>query len=487
MGEYLTPGVYTENKKNGYSPIESVSTSTGAYVGIALRGKVGKPTIVTSWSDYIKKYAGGLESPFIINSDLAYAVNGFFKNGGKRCYINRVDNGASESASLTINTTENEVTVGALDEGDWGNDVAATIIENTYTTGTFDVRITFNDEVEVYSALSNDPAEQTYFAKWINNRSSLVKFSDGKLVATAESKLTGGVTGNDNLTDADYLRALEEFDPIIDDINLLSVPGQTSTPMLKSILDYCSKTAEVFPILDMPPYSSVEELRTIRQQLTGVVGALYDPWIKVIDPISTTGDYRDVPPSGHIMGIYARTIAERGTHKAPAGVEADVRGIVDLTTIRSVGGQNSGGDTDFMNPVSINAIITKPNYGIVVWGARTLNTDTNFRYVSDVLFNIMIKKSIRNGTQWCCFEPNYIDAPMWTRAYNTVRAYLHTLWMNGQLAGASESEAFWIQIDGENNTQETIDNGFFYIDFAYAPTKPAEFIVNRIQHGIVSY
>lgn len=478
MGEYLTPGVYTENVSSGYRPLESVSTTTGAFIGITKRGIVGKPTLVTSWSDYIRKYAGGMETPFMTNSDLAYAVHGFFTNGGKRCFIVRVDNGSSVSASAIIGEDDEEFLVQALDEGDWGNEVEITITKNTDFNGTFDVAVKYKSIKEIYTALTNDIDDSKYFAAYINKRSSLVKITDGKLVETTATKLRGGLCGNDALLDKDYLGALEKFDPIIDDVNLLAIPGQTSTPMLKGILDYCAKTSEVFPILEMPPFLSVMDEKEIRKDLTGIVGAIYDGWYTVVDPISTTGEPRIIPPSGHIMGTFARTIMKRGTHKAPAGVECDIRGIIDLTARRSTG------ETDMMNPVSINAVIAKPNYGIVIWGARTLSVDTNFKYVSDQLFNIMIKKSVRNGTQWLVFEPN--DEQLWRQAKITVRAYLHTLWLNGQLMGKTADEAFWVQVDEENNPEETRNQGFLYIDFAYAPIKPAEFIVERITHSMIT-
>jgi phage tail sheath protein FI len=513
LGEYLTPDVYTENKSNSYKPIESVATTTTGFVGISQRGKVGNPTLVTSWSDYINKFAGGLDTPFMRESDLAYAVRGFFQNKGKRAFIVRADNGGSMAASVTLDvimtdlayirdsgneepaflqndTVEqayiqgldantNQITITALDEGEWGNELTVTVEANEDFDNTYDVVIKFRDLVESYSALSNDLMNQRYFAKWINQRSSLVNFSGGILSPVGTVTLSGGADGNDGLIDSDYDRALEAFDPIIEDINLLVVPGQTSTPMLKKILDYCSVTGEVFPILEMPAYLNVLEERAIRKELTGVVGAIYDPWLKVNDPISLTGEYRDVPPGGHLAGIFSRVISERGVHKAPAGVEADVRGIIDLTTRRVKG------ETDLMNPVSINTIVPRKNYGICVWGARTLNPDTNFRYVSDELLNIMIKKSIRLGTQWCVFEPNYIDAPLWRDVKKSIEAYLETLRRNGQIAGKYSWESYWVQVDSENNTQETIDNGFLYIDFGYAPTKPAEFVVERVQHGMI--
>jgi phage tail-like protein len=102
LGEYLTPGVYTENKPNSYRPIGSVTTTTTAIIGTSLRGKIGVPTLITSWSEYINKYAGGLDSPYVRNSDLAYSVRGFFQNSGKRAFINRVDNCTSLCAKIIL-------------------------------------------------------------------------------------------------------------------------------------------------------------------------------------------------------------------------------------------------------------------------------------------------------------------------------------------------------------------------------------------------
>ena len=208
-------------------------------------------------------------------------------------------------------------------------------------------------------------------------------------------------------------------------------------------------------------------------------GAVYLPWFKVLDPLSSNGEPRITPPSGHIAGVFARQTNERGVHKAPAGVEADIRGIVEV--VQSF----SDGDSEVLNPASVNVILRRPNYGIVIWGARTLTSDRTMIYVSDQRLNTFIKQSLENGTQWAVFEPN--DERLWRALRVTCEEFLHTLWsVDGALFGATAHEAFFVKCDAENNTQETIDRGFVFVDIGYAPVKPAEFVVLRIAHSMRS-
>jgi hypothetical protein len=194
--------------------------------------------------------------------------------------------------------------------------------------------------------------------------------------------------------------------------------------------------------------------------------ALYYPWIKVDGP---DGEAIDVPPCGHIAGVYARSDNERGVHKAPANEV--VRGALGATV------QITKGEQDTLNPSGINCIRTFPGRGIRVWGARTLSSDPAWRYVNvRRLFNY-VEASIERGTQWVVFEPN--DADLWARARRDVSAFLTGVWRDGALFGATAGEAFFVKCDAENNPPDVRDRGQLYIDVGMAPVKPAEFVVFR--------
>lgn len=471
MAEYLSPGVYIED--NPTPPvIEAVSASTGGFVGIAQRGEVGKPIFITSWNAYINTFAFGMNSPFLANSDLAYAVYGFFQNGGKRCYVMRV---AGEGASVAELT--GDLVIKAKDAGEWGNKIKVSITANADKTGDFDVRVTLDsEEVEAFKGLTNTSGEENYWIDVLDDQSNFIKGISGDL-AVSEVSLTNGADGITDITDTDYTEALAKFD-VIDDLNLLCVPGQTSTTVNSAVMTYCEGRGDVFAILDAPEASTVESVLALRKTMSCKNAALYFPWIKVADPLSKTGKLRSCPPCGHIMGVYARTIAERGVWKAPAGTEAIIRGAIEVTTTLT------SGDTDVLNPAGIVSIIPKTNYGIVIWGARDLHPNSSMKYISDVLLDINIKKSVYNGTQPFVFEPN--DSKTWTRVKTTIESFLDGLWRDGALFGDKASEAYYVKCDEDLNTQAMRNQGKLICEIGYANKKPAEFVIFRFSHEVAS-
>lgn len=475
MAEYLSPGVYIEDNPNP-PVVEAVSASTGGFVGITQRGAVGKPIFINSWNAFINNFAFGMNSPFLADSDLAYAVYGFFQNGGKRCYVMRVASEAAKKATLSA-TGSNTVVINAKDEGTWANKLKVAITANADNSANFDIAVTLDsEEVEVFKNVSNTVGSENY---WIDvlEQSNFIEGVSGTLAVVSATALTGGADGTSDIADADFTGALKNFD-VIDDLNLLCIPGQTSTAVNSAVMTYCENRKDVFAILDAPEASTVETVLALRKSMSCKNAALYFPWIKVTDPLSKTGKLRSCPPCGHVMGVYARTIAERGVWKAPAGTEAIVRGAIEVTTTLT----NS--DTDTLNPAGIVSIIPKTNYGIVIWGARDLHPDSSMKYISDVLLDINIKKSIFNGTQPFVFEPN--DSKTWTRVRATIEAFLDGLWRDGALAGEKSSEAYYVKCDEDLNTPAMRSQGKLICEIGYANKKPAEFVIFRFSHEVAS-
>lgn len=198
-------------------------------------------------------------------------------------------------------------------------------------------------------------------------------------------------------------------------------------------------------------------------------GAVYYPWIRVGNPLGN-GESMLVPPCGHMAGIYARSDTERGVHKAPANEVA--RGAMAIEN------QITKGEQDILNPIGVNCIRAFPGRGIRVWGARTLSSDPQWRYINvRRLFNF-IEESIELGTQWVVFEPNDLD--LWERIKRDIRAFLTRVWRAGALFGATADEAFYVKCDEELNTVEIRDAGQIIIEIGVAPVKPAEFVIFRI-------
>ncbi len=254
----------------------------------------------------------------------------------------------------------------------------------------------------------------------------------------------------------------------IEEIAIVCAPGQTDPAIQDAVLTHCEKMRYRFAILDAPETIESGGVDKIKKPRDSKYGAYYFPWIKVFDPAS--GGEIFVPPSGHMAGIYARSDAERGVHKAPAN--EIVRGALDLKY------NITKGEQDLLNPKGINCIRNFPNRGIRVWGARTISSDPEWRYVNvRRLFN-MVEQSIENGTQWVVFEPN--DQKLWKRVNRNITAFLLRVWRDGALFGETPEQAFFVKCDNETNPPEVIDAGQLVVEIGMCPTKPAEFVIFRI-------
>jgi phage tail sheath protein FI len=173
-----------------------------------------------------------------------------------------------------------------------------------------------------------------------------------------------------------------------------------------------------------------------------------------------------------MAGIYARVDGDRGVHKAPANETVNV--------ITKFAQDVSQREQDVLNPIGINALRFFPQRGYRVWGARTLSSDTTWKYINVRRLFIFVEKSIQVGTQWVVFEPN--DEPLWSRVRQTIENFLTTVWRSGALQGLTPKDAFYVKCDlGVTMTQDDIDNGRLIVEIGIAPVKPAEFVIFRIQ------
>ncbi len=261
---------------------------------------------------------------------------------------------------------------------------------------------------------------------------------------------------------------LKTFDDV-DEINLVCAPGISDPAIVDAILTHCEVRKDRFAILDSPEVIEDGGVEKLPKPRDSKYGAYYFPWIEVYDP--EKGNIF-VPPSGHMAGIYARTDAERGVHKAPAN--EIVRGALGLRY------NVSRGEQDILNPKGINCIrdFSRRGRGIRVWGARTVSSDASWRYINVRRLFIMIEQSIEIGTQWVVFEPN--DQTLWKKITRDIRAFLYRIWRTGALFGKTPEEAFYVKCDEETNPPEVIDAGQVITEIGICPVKPAEFVIFRI-------
>jgi len=269
----------------------------------------------------------------------------------------------------------------------------------------------------------------------------------------------------------------------VDEVTMLCVPdllaaferGMIDAEGFKAVqlamIAHCELMSDRVAILDTPPGLNAQQVKEWRVDHAGYdskYAALYWPRIKVMDPIQGKAIF--VPPSGHVAGIWARNDDTRGVHKAPANEV--IRGVIALEL------NITKGEHDQLNPVAVNCIRAFAGQGIRVWGARTLSSDPEWRYLNvRRLFNF-VEESILSGTNWVVFEPN--DPKLWDSVKRTVTMFLRRVWRDGALFGRTPAEAFYVKCDEENNPPENRDAGILTVEIGIAPVKPAEFVVFRI-------
>ncbi|OJV89606.1 MAG: hypothetical protein BGO39_37250 [Chloroflexi bacterium 54-19] len=289
---------------------------------------------------------------------------------------------------------------------------------------------------------------------------------------------TADITGDSvDRTGVGGLEALDDVTMVIvPDLMTLYLNGTIDLKGVQvvqtAIMNHCEAMKNRVAILDAPPDMNAQQIRNWRMNEANYdsqYAALYYPWIEIDNP-AQKGKTMFSPPSGHMAGIWARSDAERGVHKAPAN--EIVRGAVGLERNITMGEQ------DGLNPNGINCIRAFPGRGIRVWGARTLSSDPSWRYINvRRLFNF-VEASIKNGTQWVVFEPNDFD--LWARIRRDINAFLYSVYLTGAFFGLSPDQAYFVKCDAEINPPETIDQGIVVTEIGFAPVKPAEFVVFRV-------
>ena len=292
--------------------------------------------------------------------------------------------------------------------------------------------------------------------------------TDGTLPAAAA--YAGAMVG----TAKSGLMAFED----LEDISIVAAPGYsqgyTNGNLLRvaqiqaSLISHCERMRYRIAVLDSPNDQTVGGVRTFRGQVDSTHGALYYPWIKVVDPV--TEEELLLPPSGFVSGIYARNDVEKGVHKAPANEV--VRMAVGFEFLLNKAQQ------DVLNPEGVNCFRFFEGRGYRLWGARTISSDPEWKYVNLRRYFAYLERSLERGTQWVVFENNH--EPLWANVRRTVEDFLFNEWKSGHLMGEKPQEAYFVRCDRSTMTQNDIDNGRLICLIGVAPVRPAEFVIFRI-------
>jgi len=244
-----------------------------------------------------------------------------------------------------------------------------------------------------------------------------------------------------------------------------------------ALVQQCEQRRDRIALLD-PPFAAARDdalglsaVRAWRSRFDSQYAAFYYPWIKVVNPLrSPTALTRPVPPSGHVAGFYAQSDFQVGVHKAPAN--GPLVWTEDVTIVIDDAAHG------LLNPAGINVIRSLPGRGIRIFGARTVSSDTDWRFVNVRRLLMMIEKAIAVAIQWAVFEPN--NTLTRAKLNLTLTSFLLALWQTGALTGATANEAFFVKCDEANNPPDERNNGRLLAEVGVAPSQPFEFIVLRI-------
>jgi uncharacterized protein len=504
---YASPGVYVEEVDKGTKPIEAVGTSMAAFVGItaeasrkavdpisgarvAVESMLNKATLVTNWTQFTDIFGG-----FVSGAYLPDAVYGYFSNGGGPCYITSLrtlqegDTPATAAEATIPSGKGTSFKAVAKAAGPGGNNLKVSIKHDPAEKDKAPETFTVSVGGETQSGLSmkksgpgSHISDATFDAVTITDVGAAAAMPD-----EGTYELSGGglqpLTPKDFIGDPTARSGLGGLEAL-DDVRLVVCPDvmagydgsneakERVKMVQEAMITHCELMRYRFAVLDAPPGLNAQQAKEWRNYVNfdTSYAALYYPWIQIADLSGSGSTTKFVPPSGHMVGIYNRTDAERGVHKAPAN--EIVRGAIGLELTLSRGEQ------DTLNPISVNCIRTFPGRGIRVWGARTLSSDGSWRYINVRRLFITVEASLDIGMQWVVFEPN--DRMLWAKVRRDVNSFLRVIWRSGALFGSTPDEAFYVKCDDELNPSEIRDLGQLIVEVGLAPVKPAEFVIFRI-------
>lgn len=520
------PGVYVQEVSSGVHTIAGVGTSATAFVDVFDRGPLGTAVMVTSWAAFERTF-GGLAA----TSEASYGLQQFFLAGGAVAWVVRVATAEAQAASVSLDRDgaaggKHVFTARAANPGKWGANLQvavwkpATAPADQFNLNIREVKttagVTSVVASESYLNVSAKPGTPTYAPDVVNAASALVRLDAGEdsgspkaaqpdargvLPAEAWIALTGGADSNpptgDQLigteTAGTGLWALDRIAPAV--FNLVCLPaaarlGDSGKPPEATKPSAAYQTAiakaaafardrRAFLLVDPPAeVATVAQLLTwfpAADQLATPNAAIYFPRLMVADPLNG-GRLRNTAPSGTMAGVYARTDATRGVWKAPAGVDTTLTGA-------SLAANLTDAEQGALNPMGVNVLRTFPIYGSITWGARTLygadQRASEWKYVPVRRTALFIEESLMQGLRWVVFEPN--DEPLWTQIRLNVDSFMNGLYRRGAFQGATAEQAYMVACDATTTTQGDIDSGIVNVLVGFAPLKPAEFVLLRIQ------
>ena len=536
------PGVYIEEIPSGVRTITGVATSITAFIGRAKRGPVNQARIISNYGDYERTF-GGLDLSSSMSYALRdFFLNGGAQAVIIRLFhSDPADGTAPDKTTLTVGNVKME----AAYEGSWGANlraatdlnVSAEVAANLGLTKddlfNLTVRDTGSGDSEKYLNVSFKEsarridrvlAAQSRLVRWngdypsappapVEARDTLTLAEEQLKAATTQDEISVAKTNisvakaalkasdglaltkaddftpNNAERDKKGLYALEQ----VDLFNLVCIPPykdasgianqDVDASLVAEAAAYCEKRRAML-LVDSPSdwTSKTAAITKFTDATTDPIGtrsrnaALFFPRLKKPNPLRDN-QVEVVVASGALAGLFARTDSQRGVWKAPAGLDASLKGVAELAANLT---DDENGE---LNPLGINCLRAFPVVGRVAWGARTLRGADLFadeyKYIPVRRLALYIEESLFRGTQWVVFEPN--DEPLWAQIRLNLGTFMHNLFRQGAFQGTTPQQAYFVKCDKETTSQNDIDRGVVNIVVGFAPLKPAEFVIIKLQ------
>ena len=495
------PGVYIEEIPSGVHTLTGVATSITAFVGRARRGPsdADGPVTINSYSDY-ERIFGGLWT----ESAMSFAVRDFFQNGGSQAVIVRLQRNAA-AAEIDLPGEDDVLPLAAANPGSWGAKLSVVVNHDTRDESNpnlFNLVVTDTGTglIERFLNVSLLPSDPRFVGRVLET-STLVrvkKNADGSYMlpaarpaaTTTPIATTSPGSDGDGLTAAEItaanlesgkrgLYALEKADLF----NILCIPpylsdGTVEDDVIAAAATYCEKR-RAFYIVDCKPTTDWADKETVKAALLPTASknaAIFFPRINMTNPLHDN-QIEEFAACGAIAGVFARTDAQRGIWKAPAGMEATLNRVSQLAV------SLTDAEIGELNPLGVNCLKLFPGTGHVIWGARTLQGNdrlaSEWKYIPVRRTALFLEESLYRGTQWVVFEPN--DEPLWAQIRLNLGSFMHGLFRQGAFQGSLPREAYFVKCDKETTTQTDINRGVVNILVGFAPLKPAEFVIIQVQ------
>lgn len=505
---YGAPGVYTSVQLTGPSPQPSaISPSVAAFAGENWRGPVGSAVQCNSWQDF-QRYFGGFNpnsTPVLANPYLAYSVYEYFANGGKTAWIQRIAASLTPGASAAVTlkdqaaTPQNTLTLTAGmfgvvgNPGTWGNSIYCSVTSGG--TGRFNLNIYYGGVstgqlVETWPSLSMVATDNRYAVSVLNSPSQgsawvvatavtdASAYPTNTPAATASSVFSGGVDPGDPST-TDRINAMTSgtcpFDLVPGVLNI-NMPGETTATVVDAAITYAQTRPYTFLVVDTPPGQTPAGAVSYAQSLSPVstFAAVYSPWLYATNPANQNLQSSILlPPGGFVLGQYVVQDSGQGVWYAPAGLTTVLSNVVQAER------KFAPADLATLNTNNVNALRTRANGQVIIWGTRTMQTGYETLYIPVQRTLNYVEASLAGLLEFAVFQPN--DLLLWTNITAVCTNFLDGLLSANAFPTSSASSAFYVICNSTNNTPQSIANGIVNCTVGVALVVPAEFVQLNIQ------